>query len=98
MHLLELGMLCFGKRASIHIKLKSFCFQLEVRMSVEYMSFSAHADAKGIMQLISHCSPSNVLLVHGEAEKMSFLMNKIKKEFGKITYIFIGLHTFLDEV
>ncbi|XP_035828983.1 integrator complex subunit 11 [Aplysia californica] len=36
----------------------------------------------GIMQLISHCQPRNVLLVHGEAEKMAFLKNKIQEEFG----------------
>lgn len=52
-------------------------------MAVEYMSFSAHADAKGIMQLISHCEPKNVLLVHGEAEKMAFLKTKIQQEFGR---------------
>jgi len=55
---------------------------LEVRMQVEYMSFSAHADAKGIMQLISHCCPANVLLVHGEGAKMAFLKNKIQGQFG----------------
>ena len=55
---------------------------IDVRMSVEYMSFSAHADAKGIMQLISQCEPENVLLVHGEASKMEFLQGKIKQEFG----------------
>ena len=47
------------------------------------MSFSAHADAKGIMQLISWCEPKNVMLVHGEAAKMDFLKDKIQKEFGK---------------
>lgn len=46
---------------------------IDVRMSVEYMSFSAHADSRGIMQLISQCEPENVLLVHGEASKMEFL-------------------------
>ena len=46
------------------------------------MSFSAHADAKGIMQLISQCEPRNVMLVHGEAAKMDFLKNKIQQEFG----------------
>ncbi|KAJ6639235.1 Integrator complex subunit 11 [Pseudolycoriella hygida] len=56
--------------------------QVEVKMSVEYMSFSAHADAKGIMQLIQYCEPKNVLLVHGEAEKMKFLREKIKEEFS----------------
>lgn len=50
-------------------------------MAVEYMSFSAHADAKGIMQLIQNCEPRNVLLVHGEAAKMEFLKDKIREEF-----------------
>merc|ERR1712210_411803 len=54
----------------------------EVKMSVQYMSFSAHADAKGIMQLISWCEPRNVMLVHGEGEKMKFLKSKIKAEHG----------------
>lgn len=54
---------------------------VEVKMAVEYMSFSAHADAKGIMQLIQYCEPKNVLLVHGEAQKMEFLKDKIEKEF-----------------
>lgn len=54
----------------------------EVKMSVQYMSFSAHADAKGIMQLITWCEPANVMLVHGEGEKMKFLKTKIKQEHG----------------
>ncbi|XP_053308539.1 integrator complex subunit 11 [Spea bombifrons] len=54
---------------------------LEVKMQVEYMSFSAHADAKGIMQLIRQAEPRNVLLVHGEAKKMEFLKQKIEQEF-----------------
>ncbi len=32
----------------------------------------------GIMQLISYCEPRNVMLVHGEAQKMEFLKQKIK--------------------
>ena len=55
---------------------------LEVKLQVEYMSFSAHADAKGIMQLIKNCEPKNVLLVHGENLKMDFLKNQIIKEFN----------------
>lgn len=53
-------------------------------MQVEYMSFSAHADAKGIMQLIRQAEPRNVLLVHGEAKKMEFLKQKIEQEFRKL--------------
>lgn len=55
---------------------------LDVKMGVEYMSFSAHADAKGIMQLIQYCEPKNVMLVHGEAGKMEFLKEKIRSEFN----------------
>ncbi|CAG6021878.1 unnamed protein product [Menidia menidia] len=55
---------------------------LEVKLQVEYMSFSAHADAKGIMQLIRMAEPRNVLLVHGEALKMEFLKGKIEQEFS----------------
>ena len=51
-------------------------------MTVEYLSFSAHADAKGILQLIKNCQPKNVVLVHGEERKMSFLMEKITDQFG----------------
>jgi len=54
----------------------------DIRMQVEYMSFSAHADAKGIMQLIRTAQPKNVMLVHGEKGKMQFLSKKIKRELG----------------
>ena len=37
------------------------------------MSFSAHADAKGILNLIKQTDPSNVMLVHGEKTKMEKL-------------------------
>lgn len=59
---------------------------VEVKMAVEYMSFSAHADAKGIMQLIQYCEPKNVMLVHGEFAKMEYLKEKIKQEFGVSCY------------
>uniref|UniRef100_A0A5K3FNG9 Integrator complex subunit 11 n=1 Tax=Mesocestoides corti TaxID=53468 RepID=A0A5K3FNG9_MESCO len=55
---------------------------LEVCMRVEYLSFSAHADARGIMQLISQCRPGHVLLVHGEPSKMEFLKGRIESETG----------------
>merc|ERR1712038_1733113 len=61
--------------------------KLEVKMSVQYMSFSAHADAKGIMQLISYCEPKNVMLVHGEGHKMEFLKHKIRQEHGIECYM-----------
>lgn len=54
---------------------------VDVKLQVQYMSFSAHADAKGIMTLIKQCEPKSVVLVHGEASKMAFLHNKIEEEF-----------------
>lgn len=41
----------------------------------------------GIMQLIQNCEPKNVMLVHGEAEKMQFLRTKIMEEFNIETYM-----------
>lgn len=43
---------------------------MEVRCDVTSLSFSAHVDAKGIIQLIKTIEPRNVLLVHGERYKM----------------------------
>lgn len=51
-------------------------------MQVKNMSFSAHADARGIMQLIRTCKPRNVVLVHGEAQKMTILKGQIIREMG----------------
>lgn len=45
------------------------------------MSFSAHADAKGIMQLIRNVKPGNVMFVHGEDIKMEFLKGKVEKVY-----------------
>lgn len=55
------------------------------------MSFSAHADAKGIMQLIRMAEPRNMLLVHGEAVKMEFLKGKIEQEFSKCDSPYISM-------
>jgi len=55
---------------------------IDVKLSVQYLSFSAHADASGIMQLIKQCQAKAVLLVHGEKDKMSFLKREIEKEFN----------------
>ena len=34
------------------------------------MSFSAHADQKGLLQLINNISPKNLMLIHGDYEAM----------------------------
>ncbi len=47
------------------------------------MSFSAHTDAKGILDLVKHVAPRNVVLVHGEKLKMVLLKNKIATDLGE---------------
>ncbi|KAI7907939.1 beta-lactamase-like protein [Cokeromyces recurvatus] len=61
--------------------------KIQVNLQVKNLSFSAHADAKGIMQLIRMCEPKNVVLVHGERGKMNFLRSNIMKEFGISCYM-----------
>ena len=39
-------------------------FQIDVKLSVQYMSFSAHADAKGIMQLIRQVRAMNTVILY----------------------------------
>lgn len=56
--------------------------KLEIKIQVQNLSFSAHADAKGIMQLIRMCKAKNVMLVHGEAYKMELLKMRIESELG----------------
>lgn len=55
-------------------------------MKVENLSFSAHADSKGILQLIRQVEPRSIFLVHGEKSKMAYLKAKIKNELLIPTY------------
>jgi Zn-dependent metallo-hydrolase RNA specificity domain len=43
------------------------------------MSFSAHADSKGILNLIKHCEPENVVLVHGEKNRMEVFSEVVRE-------------------
>lgn len=52
---------------------------VEVKLQVKNLSFSAHVDSKGIMQLVRHCNPRNVMLVHGERAKMAILKEAIQQ-------------------
>jgi hypothetical protein len=51
-------------------------------MQVYYATVSAHADAKGILQLVQQIAPAAALLVHGEPDKMAFMSNKIQSSLG----------------
>jgi len=69
------GQLIAGNK---HIEIEGKVY--DVHMQIANLSFSAHADMKGIMQLIRQVAPSNVMLVHGEAKKMKSLKHKIECE------------------
>jgi hypothetical protein len=57
------------------------------------LSFSAHTDAKGILDLVKHVAPRNVVLVHGEKLKMVLLKNKIATDLGIPCYDPANLET-----
>ncbi|KAF0991178.1 hypothetical protein HZS_7591, partial [Henneguya salminicola] len=60
---------------------------IDVKMQVLNMSFSAHADSVGILQLIDYCRPKKaVVLVHGELEGMKTLSEGIESEFNLKCY------------
>lgn len=59
---------------------------ITVKMDVQSMSFSAHADSKGILQVVEDVGPAAVMLVHGEREKMLQLREKIDTEMGVPCY------------
>ncbi|ORZ29825.1 beta-lactamase-like protein [Catenaria anguillulae PL171] len=51
-------------------------------MRVENLAFSAHADGKGILQLIRTAKPRAVVLVHGERGKMAQLVKVVHESLA----------------
>jgi cleavage and polyadenylation specificity factor subunit 3 len=47
--------------------------QIEMKLSVEYISFSAHADYSHTAEYIKMLQPPNIILVHGDANEMKKL-------------------------
>lgn len=56
--------------------------QIFLGTQVHVLAFSAHADAKGILQMLQRVAPKAVMLVHGEKQGMRFLKEKIIRDFG----------------
>lgn len=71
-----LGNLVLGGAKKVGIDNKFY----NVRMEVAKMSFSAHADNRGILRLVEYLQPKNVVFVHGEKKRMEELGYYIKKE------------------
>mmetsp|Transcript_42198 Transcript_42198/g.64699 ORF Transcript_42198/g.64699 Transcript_42198/m.64699 type:complete len:136 (+) Transcript_42198:1047-1454(+) len=59
---------------------------IAVNMQVYNMSFSAHADSKGIMELLTHLEPKAVYLVHGEKNKMKVLAKNVTQKLNVPCY------------
>ena len=59
------------------------------------MSFSAHADSKGIIELLTHLEPKNVYLVHGEKNKMKILAENVEQKL-KVPCFFPPNHKMID--
>ena len=51
-----------------------------VKMEVAKMSFSAHADSKGITDLLDFLSPEHVVFVHGEKSRMQQLATSLRQQ------------------
>ncbi|KAI5191262.1 integrator complex subunit 11 [Nematocida sp. AWRm77] len=57
-----------------------------VHMQVRNMPFSAHADQKGILSLVQQCEPKNILLVHGDIQRMKRLKQILEARVSIPTY------------
>jgi integrator complex subunit 11 len=78
------GKLLAGHRGAI--RLEHGAPPVHVACDVQPLSFSAHADCKGIWQLILQCTPAAVLFVHGEKKVMEQLASKVASDFGVPTF------------
>ena len=62
-----------------------------LKMSVHYISFSAHADYTQTSEFLSTLNPAKVVLVHGEASEMGRMKSALQRRFeneGKSIEIF----------
>ncbi|XWS54867.1 hypothetical protein CRYUN_Cryun10bG0126400 [Craigia yunnanensis] len=55
-----------------------------LNMQVRYISFSAHADYAQINAFLKELMPPNIILVHGEANQMGRLKQKLTTEFTDV--------------
>jgi integrator complex subunit 11 len=56
--------------------------KIDVKCEVYYMSFSAHADQKGLLQLVNNISPKNLVLIHGDYEAMKKFKETCQSQIG----------------
>lgn len=56
-------------------------------MKVVNVSFSAHADAKGIINLLRNIDPENIMLVHGDRAKMEQFAPLVHQQLSKPVFM-----------
>lgn len=70
------GSVCLAE----YIKRETVLMQVPLRMSVEHISFSAHADFDQTSQFVELLNPPHVILVHGEAVEMGRLRKALEQQ------------------
>eukprot|EP00397_Hematodinium_sp_SG-2012_P014840 GEMP01015100.1.p1 GENE.GEMP01015100.1~~GEMP01015100.1.p1 ORF type:complete len:493 (+),score=105.77 GEMP01015100.1:54-1532(+) len=58
--------------------------KIPINCEVQYYSLAAHADSKGIRQLLLQLRPRNVVLVHGSADRMEQFKNVLEKTLENV--------------
>lgn len=58
---------------------------LPLRMSVAYISFSAHADFNQTSEFIDALKPPHIILVHGEESEMNKLKQALIRKYANTT-------------
>lgn len=66
--------------------------KLPLKMSVDYISFSAHTDYQQTSEFIRHLKPPHVILVHGEQNEMARLKAALIREYEDNESVHIEVH------
>ncbi|XP_041668739.1 cleavage and polyadenylation specificity factor subunit 3 isoform X2 [Cheilinus undulatus] len=66
--------------------------KLQLKMSVDYISFSAHTDYQQTSEFIRALKPPHVILVHGEQNEMARLKAALIREYEDNDQVHIEVH------
>uniref|UniRef100_A0A3B4AQ14 Uncharacterized protein n=1 Tax=Periophthalmus magnuspinnatus TaxID=409849 RepID=A0A3B4AQ14_9GOBI len=66
--------------------------KLQLKMSVDYISFSAHTDYQQTSEFIRALKPPHVILVHGEQNEMARLKAALIREYEDNDLVHIEVH------
>ncbi|XP_049597434.1 cleavage and polyadenylation specificity factor subunit 3 isoform X2 [Syngnathus scovelli] len=66
--------------------------KLQLKMSVDYISFSAHTDYQQTSEFIRALKPPHVILVHGEQNEMARLKAALIREYEDNEQVHIEVH------